>query len=163
VLDRVAKEINWTSPAPKGVFRGIAQHACFGSFCAEAVEVSVSESGEIKIHRVVAAIDCGPIVNPDGVRAQLEGAIVFGLSAALKGEITIENGQVKQSNFHDYAVLRMNEAPKIEVHIIESTQPVTGVGEPGLPPIAPALANAIFAATGKRLRKLPLSLVVRNP
>ena len=163
VLDRVAKEINWTSPAPKGVFRGIAQHACFGSFCAEAVEVSVSESGEIKIHRVVAAIDCGPIVNPDGVRAQLEGAIVFGLSAALKGEITIENGQVKQSNFHDYAVLRINEAPKIEVHIIESTQPVTGVGEPGLPPIAPALANAIFAATGKRLRKLPLSLVVRNP
>lgn len=97
-------------------------------------------------------------MNPDGVRAQLESAIIFGLSAALKGEITIENGQVKQSNFHDYAVLRINETPKIETHIIESTEPVTGVGEPGLPPVAPALANALFAATGKRLRKLPLSL-----
>jgi isoquinoline 1-oxidoreductase beta subunit len=158
VLDRVAKEINWSSPAPKGVFRGIAQHACFGSFCAEAVEASISESGEIKVLRVVAAIDCGPVVNPDGVKAQMEGAIIFGLSAALKGEITIENGRVKQSNFHDYEVLRINEAPKIEIHIMESPHPVTGVGEPGVPPIAPALANAIFAATGKRLRKLPLNL-----
>jgi CO/xanthine dehydrogenase Mo-binding subunit len=97
-------------------------------------------------------------VNPDGVKAQMEGAIIFGLSAALKGEITIENGRVKQSNFHDYEVLRINEAPKIEIHIMESPHPVTGVGEPGVPPIAPALANAIFAATGKRLRKLPLNL-----
>jgi isoquinoline 1-oxidoreductase beta subunit len=158
VLDRVAKEINWTTPPPKGVFRGIAQHSCFGSFCAEAVEVSVGASGEIKILRVVAAIDCGPVVNPDGVRAQLESAIIFGLSAALKGEITLENGGVKQSNFHDYAVMRMNETPKIEAHIIESTHPVTGVGEPGLPPLAPALGNALFAATGNRQRKLPLSL-----
>ena len=156
VLDRVAAEIGWSKPAPAGVFRGIAQHASFGSFCAEAVEIKKDGAGHLKILRVVAAIDCGPVVNPDGVRAQVEGAIAFGLSAALKGEITFEKGRVVQSNFHDYEVLRMNEAPKIETHIIASDHPATGVGEPGLPPIAPALANAIFAATGKRLRKLPL-------
>jgi isoquinoline 1-oxidoreductase subunit beta len=156
VLDRVAAEVGWAKPAAKGVFRGIAQHASFGSFCAQAVEISVDAAGNLKIHRVVAAIDCGPVVNLDGVKSQIEGAIIFGLSAALKGEITFEHGQVQQTNFHDYEVVRMNESPKIEVHIIASDHPASGVGEPGVPPIAPALANAIFAATGKRLRRLPL-------
>lgn len=156
VLDRVAQESGWDKPAPKGVFRGIAQHESFGSFCAQVVEISLQPGGELKIHRIVAAIDCGPVVNPDGVRAQVEGAIIFGLSAALYGEITVNGGRIQQSNFHDYPVVRMKEAPIIETHIIQSEHPVSGIGEPAVPPVAPALANAIFAATGQRIRSLPL-------
>lgn len=159
VMDRVAAEIGWSRAAPKGVFRGIAQHSSFGSYCAQAMEVRVDLEGKIKILRVVAAFDCGQIVNPDGVKSQIEGAIIFGLSAALKGEITYELGKVQQNNFNDYQVMRMNETPVIEVHIISSDQAAGGVGEPGVPPVAPALANAIFAATGIRHRRLPMRVL----
>jgi isoquinoline 1-oxidoreductase subunit beta len=113
-------------------------------------------SGEVRVHRVVCAIDCGRYVNPDTIAAQMEGCIVFGLTAALKGQITIAKGRVEQSNFHDYEMLRLNEMPKIEVHIVASKEPPGGVGEPGTPPIAPAVCNAIFAATGKPIRRLPI-------
>ena len=155
-LDLVAQKAGWGSPLPKGVGRGIATHFSFSSYVAQVVEASVSKTGAVKVHRVVCAVDCGTVVNPNIVRAQIEGGIIFGLSAALKSEITLQNGRVQQSNFHDYQVLRMNEAPPIEVHIVPSDAPPTGVGEPGVPPVAPALANAIFAATGKRVRRLPI-------
>jgi isoquinoline 1-oxidoreductase beta subunit len=119
------------------------------------VEASVEKS-VVKVHRVVCAVDCGLVINPDTVRAQMEGGIIFGLTAALKTEITLKDGRVEQSNFHDYQMLRMFESPEIEVHIVPSTENPTGVGEPGVPPVAPALANAIFAATGKRVRRLPI-------
>jgi isoquinoline 1-oxidoreductase beta subunit len=114
------------------------------------------ENEKVKVKRVVCAIDCGLVVNPDGVIAQMEGGILFGLTAALYGEITLEQGRVKQSNFHDYRMLRMNESPAIEVYIAPGTEKMGGAGEPGVPPVAPALANAIFAATGKRVRSLPV-------
>ena len=110
----------------------------------------------MRVHRVVCAIDCGPVVNPDIVRAQMEGGIVYGLTAALYGEITFEKGRVKQRNFHDYPMLRMHEMPEVEVHIVPSDDKMGGVGEPGVPPVAPAVANALFALTGKRLRHLPI-------
>jgi len=116
----------------------------------------VDKDGTVRVHRVVCAVDCGRTVNPDIVRAQMEGGIIFGLTAALKTEITLENGRVQQHNFYDYPMLRMFESPEIEVHIVPSEQNPTGVGEPGVPPVAPALANAIFAATGKRVRRLPI-------
>src|ERR1044072_4615335 len=130
-----------------------------GSYVSQVVELSM-DNGRIRVHRVVCVIDCGLAVNPDGVCAQMESGIVYGLTAALYGEITLEEGQLKQSNFHDYRMLRMNEMPAIEVYIVPSTEQMGGAGEPGVPPIAPALANAVFAATGKRIRKLP---VVVNP
>jgi isoquinoline 1-oxidoreductase beta subunit len=142
---------------PAGQFRGFAVHASFGSFVAEVADVSVEE-GKIRVHRVVGAIDCGVCMNPAGVAAQVESAIVFGLSAALYGEITMHNGRVEQGNFDDYPVLRLDEMPRIEVHIVDSGEKPGGVGEPATPPIAPAVANAVFAATGKRLRRLPLKL-----
>jgi len=132
-------------------------HHCFGSYVAQVADVSV-EKGRIRVHRVVAAIDCGICINPAGVTAQVESAVVYGLASALYGEITLKEGRVQQSNFHDYPILRMNEMPKVEVHIVESGEKSGGVGEPGTPPIAPAVANAVFAATGKRLRRLPLRL-----
>jgi isoquinoline 1-oxidoreductase beta subunit len=116
------------------------------------------EKGKIRVHRVVCAIDCGPVVNPDGVEAQMQSGIVFGLSAALYGEITLRDGRVVQGNFHDYPVLRLHEMPRVEVHIVRHSDRMGGVGEPGTPPIAPAVANALFALTGKRLRSLPLRL-----
>jgi isoquinoline 1-oxidoreductase beta subunit len=119
-------------------------------------EVSVDKGGNVAVRRVVCAIDCGLAVNPDGVKAQMESAIVFGLSAALYGEIIIKDGRVQQSNFHDYRILRMNQMPRIEVHIVPSDSTPTGVGEPGVPPIAPAVVNAVFSVTGKRLRRLPI-------
>ena len=134
----------------------MAVHESFGSFVAQVAEVSVSEEGKVKVHRVVCAIDCGPVVNPETIRAQMEGGIVFGLTAALYGEITFEKGRVKQGNFDDYPMLRMNEMPVVEAYIAPSTEKMGGVGEPGVPPIAPAVANAIFAATGKRIRRLPI-------
>jgi isoquinoline 1-oxidoreductase beta subunit len=156
VLEVVADKAGWGKPLPAGRGRGIAVHQSFGSFVAQVAEVSLSDQGKLRVHRVVCAIDCGPVVNPDGVRAQMEGGIVFGLTAALYGEITFEKGRVKQRNFHDYPMLRMNEMPEVEVHIVASTDRMGGVGETAVPPIAPAVANAAFALTGKRIRSLPI-------
>ena len=156
VLELAAEKAGWGNPLPAGQARGIAVHESFGSFVAQVAEVSVSSSGEIKVHRVVCAVDCGRVVNPDTVAAQMESGIVFGLTAALYGEITFKNGRVEQSNFNNYEMLRLNEMPEVEVHITPSEEALGGVGEPGVPPIAPAVANAIFVLTGKRLRRLPL-------
>jgi isoquinoline 1-oxidoreductase beta subunit len=155
VLSAAAERGGWGEPIGPGRARGLAVHASFGSFLAQVAEVSVGEDGRIRVHKVTCAIDCGPIVNPDTIRAQMEGAIVFGLSAALYGEITFKDGRVRQRNFHDYKMLRIHESPEVEVVIVESTDSMGGVGEPGVPPVAPAVGNAIFALTGKRLRSLP--------
>ena len=157
VLELAASKAGWGSPLPAGRARGIAVAEAFGSFCAQVAEVVV-ENGKIWIQRVTCAIDCGQVVNPDTVVAQMESAIVYGLTAALKGEITLKNGRVEQSNFRDYPLLRMDEMPPIDVHIVQSGAHPGGVGEPGTPPIAPAVANAVFAATGKPVRKLPIRL-----
>ena len=156
VMDLAAERAGWGRKLPAGHAMGIAVHESFGSLVAQVAEVSVTPAGEVTVHRVVCAVDCGPIVNPDTVRAQMESGIVFGLSAALYGRITFKEGRVEQSNFHDYPILRMNAMPRIEVFLVESSAPMGGVGEPGTPPIAPAVANAIFAATGKRVRRLPI-------
>lgn len=155
-LKLAAEKAGWGKALPKGMGRGIAVHESFGSYVAQVAEVSVEKDGNVRVHRVVCAVDCGQIVNPDTVNAQMEGAIVYGLTAALYGEITLKDGRVEQQNFYDYKMLRMNEMPKIEVHIVPSTEKHGGVGEPGTPPIAPAVVNAIFAATGKRIRSLPI-------
>jgi isoquinoline 1-oxidoreductase beta subunit len=157
VLDLAAEKAGWGSRLPEGRFRGIAVHESFGSFIAQVAEVSV-ENGQIRVHRVVCAVDCGICVNPAGVAAQMESGVVFGLSAALYGEVRFKEGRVQQSNFHDYPLLRLHEMPRVETHIVSSAEKSGGVGEPGTPPIAPAVANAVFAATGKRLRRLPLRL-----
>ncbi|MHA4809053.1 xanthine dehydrogenase family protein molybdopterin-binding subunit [Flavitalea flava] len=156
-LKLAAEKSDWGKPLPVGRFQGVAVHGAMGSFVCQVVELSVTDR-KIRIHRVVCAIDCGLAVNPDGVRAQMESGIVFGLTAALYGEITLENGQIKQSNFHDYRMLRMNEMPFIEVQLVPGTEKMGGAGEPGVPPIAPALVNALFAATGKRIRNLPVKM-----
>ncbi len=157
VLELAAAKVGWGSAPPRGQARGLAVHESFGSIVAHAAEVSVDD-GKIRVHRVVCAIDCGVCVNPLGVGAQMESAIAYGLSAALHGELTIKEGQVVESNFHDYKVLRLHEMPKVEVHIVPSHEKSGGAGEPGTPPIAPAVANAVFALTGKRLRDLPFRL-----
>jgi isoquinoline 1-oxidoreductase beta subunit len=156
-LNLAAEKAGWGSPPPAGRFRGLAVHESFGSYVAQVAEVSVAQ-GKIRVHRVVCAIDCGVCINPAGVEAQMESGIVYGLTAALYGEITFKQGRVQQGNFHDYPVLRMDEMPVIEVHIVGSGEKSGGAGEPGTPPIAPAVANAVFAATGQRLRRLPLRL-----
>jgi isoquinoline 1-oxidoreductase subunit beta len=156
VLEVAAGKAGWDRAPPAGVFRGIAVAQSFGTYVAEVAEVSVGDDGVPKVHRVVAAVDCGMTVNPEIIRRQIEGAIVYGLSAALYGRITIKDGQVEQGNFHNYPVLRMSAMPEVEVHILPSTEKPGGIGEPGTPPIAPAVVNAIFAATGKRLRSLPI-------
>jgi isoquinoline 1-oxidoreductase beta subunit len=156
VLEAAAAKAGWGKPLAKGHFRGIAVAESFGTYVAEVAEVSVAEDGTPKVHKVVAAVDCGQTVNPLTIARQIEGAIVYGLSAALYGKISHKDGRVEQSNFHDYAVLRMSEMPKVEVHILPSSEAPGGIGEPGTPPIAPALTNAIFAATGKRIRSLPI-------
>jgi isoquinoline 1-oxidoreductase beta subunit len=156
VLDAVATRAEWGSSLPPGVFRGIAHHDSQNSICAQVVEASVDEDGEIRVHRVVSAIDCGHVVNPLSVEMQTESAIVFGLTAALYGEITIKQGQVEQSNFHDYPMLRLADMPRVETIIVPSEGFWGGAGETPVPPLAPALCNAIFAATGKRIRSLPL-------
>jgi isoquinoline 1-oxidoreductase subunit beta len=159
VLELAAARAGWGSPASPGRGWGLAVHESFHSYCAQAMEVSV-EGGRVRVHRVVAAIDCGRVINPDIVRSQVESAVIFGLSAALFQEITFEHGRVRQGNFDDVPLLRMNECPAIEVHIVASDEPPTGVGEPGVPPVAPALCNAIFAATGRRLRRLPVTVAM---
>jgi isoquinoline 1-oxidoreductase beta subunit len=162
VLSRVAALSGWGTPlaAPDGTrrARGVAFHRCFGSTVAQVAEVSVNAAQEIRVHRVTCVIDCGVAVNPNLIRQQLEGGMIFGLSAALRGRITIEKGQVQQSNFHDYTPLRMSECPEIHTEIIADGTTPGGVGETGTPPIAPAVANAVFALTGQRLRELPLKL-----
>jgi isoquinoline 1-oxidoreductase beta subunit len=158
VLNLAAQQAGWGKALPKGRGRGIAVHESFNTVVAQVVEVTVKPDGAFKVDRVVCAVDCGVAVNPDVIRAQMEGGIGFALSAALYGEITLKDGRVEQSNFHDYQPLRINEMPKVEVHIVPSNEKPTGVGEPGVPPVAPAVANAIFAATGRRLRNLPLRI-----
>jgi isoquinoline 1-oxidoreductase beta subunit len=157
VLNLAAEKAGWGSPLPEGLARGVAVHESFGSFVAEVAEVSV-EDGQIRVHRVVCAIDCGVAVNPTTISAQLKGAMAYGLAAALYSSISLKEGRVQESNFHDYRVLRMSDMPAVETYIVPSTEPPGGVGEPGTPPIAPAVANAVFALTGKRLRDLPLKL-----
>jgi isoquinoline 1-oxidoreductase beta subunit len=156
-LDLAVEKAGWDSPLTQGQARGVAVHESFGSYVAQVAEVSV-EQGAIRVHRVVCAIDCGIAVNPESVAAQLESGVAFGLGAALHSALTIEDGRVRESNFHDYRVLRLNEMPKVEVHIVPSTEKMGGVGEVGVPPIAPAVANAVFALTGQRVRELPLRL-----
>jgi len=141
---------------PKGVGRGVSIQFVFATYMAQVAEVEVSKDGAVHIRRVVCAVDCGTIVNPDTVRAQIEGAIIFGVTAALYGEITLKNGRVEQTNFDTHQILRTNEAPAIEVHIVQSAEPPGGMGEAGTSAIVPAVTNAIFAATGKRLRRLPI-------
>jgi isoquinoline 1-oxidoreductase beta subunit len=154
VLKLAAEKAGWGKKLPAGHAYGVAVHESFDSFVAEVAEVSLEE-GKVRVHKVVCAVDCGMVVNPDGVRQQVESAVVYGLSAALQGAITLENGRVQQTNFHDYPPLRLSRMPEIEVHIVPSDAPPTGIGEPGTPPIAPAVANAVFALTGKRLRRMP--------
>ena len=156
-LDLAAQKFGWGKPLAKGHAAGIAVHQSFGSYVAQIAEVSV-QNKQIKVHRVVCAIDCGPVVNPLTVEAQMQSGIVYGLSAALHSELTFKDGKPEQSNFHNYTVLRLNEMPQVEVHIVPSTDKMGGCGEPGTPPIAPAVANAVFALTNQRLRKLPLRL-----
>ena len=157
VLNLAAQKAGWGKPLAKGRGRGIAVHESFGSYICHVAEVSVSPAGEIRVHRVVTAVDCGKYVNPDTIEAQMESGVVFGLSAALHGAITLKDGRVEQSNFNDYPLLRLHEMPVVEVHIVKSREKSGGIGEPGVPPVAPAVANAVFAATGTRLRKLPMT------
>jgi isoquinoline 1-oxidoreductase beta subunit len=157
VLNLAAEKAGWGKPLPAGRARGIAVHESFGSYVAQVAEVSV-DSAEIRVHRVTCAIDCGIVVNPAGVAAQMESGIAYGLSAALMGAIELAGGRVQQSNFHDYQVLRLNQMPAVDVHIVPSNEKSGGAGEPGTPPIAPAVANAVAKLTGQRLRELPLRL-----
>lgn len=157
ILDAVAKAAHWNTPAPEGVHRGIAVQDSYGSYTAAVIELSLRAPGEFHIHRVLVGIDCGYVVNPDSVRDQLEGSVVYALTAALYGEITIRDGRVEQSNFHNYPMMRIAEMPKVETILAPSGGFWGGVGEPGMAPLAPALCNALFAATGKRIRSLPLT------
>jgi len=155
VLNLVAEKSGWSNPLPSGRFRGIAAHGCFGTYAAEVVEITM-QNGDPHVEHVVVAVDCGQVINPNILEQQLQSAVIFGLSAALRGQITIEHGQIQQTNFDNYPILRNNEVPVIEGYFVESHEPPTGIGEPPVPPLAPALCNAIFAATGKRIRKLPI-------
>jgi len=156
-LELAAEKAGWGAPPAPGRGRGIAMMECFGTIVVHVAEVEVSDDGALKVHRITSAVDCGLAVNPDGFKAQIEGAIVFGLSAALYGEITLSKGAVEQQNFPNYPVVRLADCPAIEVHMIESDAPFGGGGEPGTPPVAPALTNAIFAAAGIRIRELPVN------
>jgi isoquinoline 1-oxidoreductase beta subunit len=156
VLDLAAEKAGWGQPLPKGSGRGVSLQFVFGTYLAQVAEVEVSKEGEVRVRRVVCAVDCGTAVNPDTVQAQIQSGIMFGATAALYGEITLKDGRVEQSNFDTYRALRINEAPAIEVHIVKSSEPPGGMGEAGTSAVVPAVANAIFAATGKRLRKMPV-------
>jgi isoquinoline 1-oxidoreductase beta subunit len=156
VLDLAAEKADWGKPLAPGLGRGISLQHAFGSYLAQIAEVEVAKNGAVRVRRVVCAVDCGTVVNPDTVQAQIQSGINFGITAALYGEITLKNGRVEQGNFDTYQILRMNEAPVIDVHIINSSEPPGGMGETGTSAIVPAISNAIFAATGKRLRKMPI-------
>jgi len=162
VLDLAADRAGWGTALPAGSGRGVSIQFAFGSYLAQVAEVSANAQGQVRVERVVCAMDCGQVVNPDGVRAQLEGGVTFGLSAALGNEITIANGRVQQSNFNDFPSLRMSEAPRVEVHLVVSGEGPGGVGETGTACVAAALCNAIYAATGKRVRTLPVSRGLRG-
>ena len=156
VLDLAAEKAGWGQALPKGIGRGVSLQNAFGSWLAQVAEVEVSKEGAVRVRRVVCAMDCGTVVNPDTVQAQLQSGIIFGTTAALYGEITLKNGRVEQSNFDNYQMIRINEAPVIEVHLVKSTEPPGGMGETGTSAVVPAIANAVYAATGKRLRKMPV-------
>ena len=156
VIRKVALEAGWRSNLASGHFQGFAYHHSFGTHVAQIAEISIENSNYLRVHKVTCVIDCGQTVNPMTIRAQMQGSIVFGLGATVKSEMTVKNGRVNESNFDDYQVLRMDEVPEIDIHIIKNNEKPGGVGEPGLPPIAPAIANAVFAASGKRIRKLPI-------
>jgi len=163
VLDVAAEAAGWGRPLPDGHGRGVSVLYCsWGSYLAEVAEVSVSKAGEVRVDRVVCAVDCGVVVNPDTVKAQIEGGIIFGIGGTLWGEVTLKNGRVEQSNFHNYRVLRINETPSIEVHLVRNSEAPGGIGEPGTAVTGAALANAVFAATGRRIRKLPLENQLRT-
>ncbi len=156
VLALAAEKAGWGQPLPKGSGRGVSVQHAFATYMAQVAEVDVSKDGAVHVRRVVCAVDCGTVVNPDTVRAQIQSAIMFGITAALHGEITLKDGRVEQTNFDTYQMLRINEAPAVEVHIVQNSEPPGGMGEPGTSAVVPAVANAIFAATGKRLRKMPV-------
>lgn len=157
VLELAKNKSGWGRGLPEGHYQGLAVHASFGSVVAQVVEISINESSQLRVHRVTCAVDCGIAINPDGVAAQMEGSVAFGLTAALKGQITVRNGRVEQSNFHDYPILRMDEMPQVNTYILPSTADPGGIGEPGVPPLAPALMNALYAATKRRIRSLPVA------
>jgi isoquinoline 1-oxidoreductase beta subunit len=156
VLRLAADRAGWGRPLPRGRGRGIAAHFTFGSYAAHVAEVSVDSSGRPRVHRIVTAVDCGTIVNASGAEAQVQGGVIDGLSAALYGQITVDRGRVSQGNFNNYRLLRMSEVPAIEVHFARSSAAPSGLGEPPVSPVAPAVANAMFAVTGNRVRRLPL-------
>ena len=155
-LELAAEKAGWGTPLPPGRGRGIAVMDAFGSILAQVTEVSVTAAGAVTVHKIVCTVDTGWVINPDTIKAQMEGGIVYGLTAALKGEITIRNGRVEQRHFGDYQMLRHNEMPEIEVHIVPSTEAPGGIGEPSTALAAGSLVNAIFAATGKRIYRLPI-------
>jgi isoquinoline 1-oxidoreductase subunit beta len=156
VVALAAEKAGWGQKLPQRVGRGVSVQNAFATYMAQVAEVEVAKDGTVRVRRVVCAVDCGTVVNPDTVRAQIESAVMFGITAALYGEITLKDGRVEQTNFDSYQILRMNEAPEVEVHIVQNSEPPGGMGEAGTSLIVPAVANAIFAATGKRLRKLPV-------
>jgi isoquinoline 1-oxidoreductase subunit beta len=157
VPDLAAEKADWGRPMPAGKGRGVAVAMLFGTYVVQVAEVSVDAQGELRLDRVVCAVDCGRVVNPDGAKAQIEGGIIFGASAALYNAIDIESGRIVQTNFDTYRVIRIDEAPRIEVHFVNSDEPPTGTGELGTAAIAGAIGNAVSAATGNRLRKLPVA------
>jgi isoquinoline 1-oxidoreductase beta subunit len=157
VINLAAEKSGWGEPLPAGQGRGMGYFATFGvTHVADVAEVSVDEAGNVRVHRIVCAVDCGKVVNPDNIIAQMQGGTAFGLTAALKAQATLKNGRIQQSNFHDYPILRMDEMPIVEVYLVESDQRPTGIGEMSVPPVAPAIANAVYAATGKRIRHIPI-------
>jgi isoquinoline 1-oxidoreductase beta subunit len=158
VLELAAEKAGWGQPLQKGIGRGVSVQFVFATYMAQVAEVEVSRDGAVRVRRVVCAVDCGTVINPDTVQAQIQSAIMFGITAALYGEITLKDGRVQQTNFDTYQILRINEAPAIEVHIVRSFEPPGGMGECGTAAIVPAVTNAIYAATGKRLRKLPIDI-----
>jgi isoquinoline 1-oxidoreductase beta subunit len=156
VLDLAAEKAGWGQPLPARVGRGVSLQFVFATYMAQVAEIEVAKNGAVRVRRVVCALDCGTVVNPDTVQAQVQGAIIFGITAALHGEITLKNGRVEQANFDTYQILRIDQVPAIEVHIVQSSEPPGGMGEAGTSAIVPAVTSAVFAATGKRLRKLPI-------
>ena len=156
VLKLVAEKANWSKPLPAGRYRGIAAFGCFSSYVAEVVEITM-DNDQPRVQRVVAAIDCRQVINPNTLEQQINGAVIYGLANVLRAKITIEKGRVVQGNFDDYAPIRMNEAPALEAYFVQSSESPTGAGEPPLPPLAPAICGAMFAATKKRVRSLPIT------